>query len=84
MALNSTHFFDVYPISPKSNRVAHPDSGMLGETLHDIHVILCIQARESKSNAHGNWQLSMKYVPDLNMDENFHTKSSMIIVYLSL
>ena len=22
MALNSTHFFDVYPISPKSNRVA--------------------------------------------------------------
>ena len=33
MALNSTHFFDVYPISPKSNRVAHPDSGMLGETL---------------------------------------------------
>ena len=30
MALNSTYF---YPISPKSNRVAHPDSGMLGETL---------------------------------------------------
>ena len=30
MALNSTHFFDVYPISLKSNRVAHPDSGMLG------------------------------------------------------
>ena len=41
MALNSTNFFDIYPISPKSNRVAHPDSGMLGETLtymHTIHV----------------------------------------------
>ena len=33
MALNSTHFFDVDPISPKSNRVAHPDSGILRETL---------------------------------------------------
>ena len=37
MALNSTHSFDVHPISPKSNRVAHPDSGMLGETLYRIN-----------------------------------------------
>ena len=37
MALNSTHFFEVYLISPKSNRVAHPDSGLLGETLHDVY-----------------------------------------------
>ena len=27
-------FFDIYAISPKSNRVAYPDSGMLGETLY--------------------------------------------------
>ena len=31
--LNYIHFFDVYLISPKSNQVAHPDSGMLDETL---------------------------------------------------
>ena len=39
MALNSTHFFDVDPISPKSNRVAHPDSGILGETLNVGNII---------------------------------------------
>ena len=43
MSLNSTHFFDVYLISPKSKRVAHPDSGILGETLwldHGISLFL--------------------------------------------
>ena len=34
MALNSTHFFDVYPISPKSSWVAHPDAGTLGEQVY--------------------------------------------------
>ena len=43
MALNSTHFFDVYLISPKSNRVAHPDSGMLGETLHTHYKTVRLQ-----------------------------------------
>ena len=32
-ALNSTPFFDVYLINPKSNRVAHPVSSILWETL---------------------------------------------------
>ena len=35
MALNFTHF-DVYPISPKSNWVAHPDSGYAGGILKTI------------------------------------------------
>ena len=33
IASSSTPFFDVYLISPDSNRVAHPVSGMLAETL---------------------------------------------------
>ena len=33
MAFNSTHFFDVYLIIPKSNRVAHPIQVCWGETL---------------------------------------------------
>ena len=42
MTLNSIHFFDVYAVSPKSNQVTHPDSGMLGETL-----LMAVYQRES-------------------------------------
>ena len=42
MALNSTHFFDVYTIIPKSNRVAHPDSGIYagGNTDYNHHTAI--------------------------------------------
>ena len=56
MAFNSTHSFDIYPISPKSNQVAHPDSGRLGETLmhnnycdsdNSVHMAQPVQGMET-------------------------------------
>ena len=36
MPLNSTLLFDVHPISLEMNRVAHPVSGIVGETLQSV------------------------------------------------
>ena len=39
MPLNSTLLFDVHPISLETSRVAHPVSGIVGETLVRVRVL---------------------------------------------
>ena len=59
MALNSSHFFFVYTISPKSNRVAHPDSCMLGETLHQWEIL---NSKKTHINIEGGMLCSITHV----------------------